>query len=100
MRRRGHLGEQARLIGFARVELAVGEEGTVTVAADDLAYRDVDRGRRVLDDGPVHLLVGTSSRDLPYDVTVTVETDVPRWKPLRRETAPAAALPWGAAARS
>ncbi|CAL9327805.1 Thermostable beta-glucosidase B [Streptomyces sp. enrichment culture] len=82
------------LVGFARVELAPGEERTVTipVAAADLAHWDVTRGRRVLDDGPVHLLVGTSSRDLPHDVTVTVHTDVPRWKPLRRDTAPAAAL--------
>ncbi|GAB2888506.1 beta-glucosidase [Streptomyces mayteni] len=82
------------LVGFARVELSPGEERTITisVAADDLAHWDVTRARRVLDDGPVHLLVGTSSRDLPHDVTVTVHTDVPRWKPLRRETAPAAAL--------
>ncbi|WP_320779918.1 beta-glucosidase family protein [Streptomyces sp. CRN 30] len=82
------------LVGFARVELAPDEERTVTipVTADDLAHWDVTRARRVLDDGPLHLLVGTSSRDLPHDVTVTVRTDVPRWKPLRRHTAPAAAL--------
>ncbi|MER6090854.1 hypothetical protein [Streptomyces bluensis] len=46
----------------------------------------------MLDDGPVHLLVGASSWDLPHDVTVMIHTDVPRWKPLLRETAPAAAL--------
>ncbi|MFJ8001330.1 hypothetical protein ACIQ7D_30170 [Streptomyces sp. NPDC096310] len=40
----------------------------------------------------MRLLVGTSSRDLPHAVTVLAHTDVPRWKPLRRDTAPAAAL--------
>ncbi|MEV7869629.1 glycoside hydrolase family 3 C-terminal domain-containing protein [Streptomyces sp. NPDC088124] len=82
------------LVGFARVELSPGEERTVTipVAADDLAHWDVTRARRVLSDGPVRLLVGTSSRDLPHTVTVVAHTDVPRWKPLRRDTAPAAAL--------
>ncbi|MFC3996185.1 glycoside hydrolase family 3 C-terminal domain-containing protein [Nocardiopsis sediminis] len=82
------------LVGFARVELAAGQERTVTVPvdADDLAHWDVTRGHRVLDDGPVHLLIGTSSRDLPHRLTVQAQTDVPRWAPLRRHSAPAAVL--------
>lgn len=76
------------LVGFTKVALEPGEETWAEIAVDvaDLAHWDVRRGRRVLDDGTVRLAVGTSSRDLAGEVSVTVASDVPRWRPLQRDT--------------
>jgi beta-glucosidase len=76
------------LVGFTKVALAPGERAyaEIVVEVDDLAHWDVRRGRRLLDDGIVRLAVGTSSRDIAGEVSMCVESGVPRWRPLRRDT--------------
>jgi beta-glucosidase len=53
------------LKGFTRVRLAPGEARTVTLALDvrELALLD-EKGRRAVEPGAYHLLVGASSRDI------------------------------------
>lgn len=60
-----------QLLGFARVELAAGQARRVTfrVHADRTAYTGVDLTRAV-EPGPVELLIGPSSADLPLRATI------------------------------
>ena len=53
------------LRGFRRVRLAPGETQrvTMTLRAPSLAFRDV-AGRRVVEDGAIRVMVGSSSRDI------------------------------------
>jgi beta-glucosidase len=52
------------LAGFARVDLAAGDEGPVTVALDRRAFASWLDGGWVVPDGDHVIHVGTSSRDL------------------------------------
>jgi beta-glucosidase len=62
-----------RLEVFRRVDLAAGEQRTITLelGPDHLGWYDAD-GVRHLDPGAVELRVGTSAGDLPLTASVTV----------------------------
>jgi len=66
------------LKGFARVSLAAGEEKQVTIPVrlSDLDYFQTDStgtsGHWVVESGPVKIMVGGSSTDLPLTATVNV----------------------------
>jgi beta-glucosidase len=53
------------LRGFQRVRLAPGETQriTMTLPAQSLSFRDAG-GRRVVEDGAIRVMVGSSSRDI------------------------------------
>jgi len=52
-----------QLKGFAREFIKAGEEKTVniTIAPDELTYWDVDKNRFVVEQGPVNIMIGSSS---------------------------------------
>jgi len=62
------------LKGFDRITLAPGKTKTVSLslAASDLAYWDVDADQWVVEGKPVRLQVGTSSADIRLEKTVNV----------------------------
>ncbi|WP_162941783.1 beta-glucosidase [Desertimonas flava] len=64
-----------QLQGFARVEVGPGATATAsfTLRADELARWDPDGHRWVVDDGPITVTFGASSRDLRTSVTVAVD---------------------------
>ena len=68
------------LRGFVRVTLDPGEHRTVTfrMSADQLAFTGID-GRLRLEPGPIDVLIGTSSVDLPLrgQIELVGETRVP-----------------------
>lgn len=63
------------LRGFEKIELAPGETGTVTFTlnARDFSYYNVQLGDFYVEGGEFDILVGSSSRDIRLQDTVTVE---------------------------
>ena len=63
------------LRGFEKIELAPGETGTVTFTlnARDFSYYNVQLGDFYVEGGEFDILVGSSSRDIRLEDTVTVE---------------------------
>lgn len=63
-----------QLKGFAKVELKPGQTRHLTVTLDRRAFSiwDTDSEKWVLAPGEHHILVGTSSRDLPLRASVTI----------------------------
>jgi len=78
---RSHLTSVTRpvqeLRGFKRVSLAPGETKTVrfTLHTHQLAFYDLDM-RYVVEPGPLTIMVGTTSDDLPLQQEVTLVGDV------------------------
>jgi beta-glucosidase len=62
------------LKGFARVNLAAGEKKQVLIPIrlKDLDYYDQANSKWVVEDGPLNIMVGSSSTNLPLSGTVTV----------------------------
>ncbi|MFW5899483.1 MAG: glycoside hydrolase family 3 C-terminal domain-containing protein, partial [Jiangellaceae bacterium] len=62
------------LKGFQRITLEPGETRTVTFSLDasELAYRDTEHDRWVVEEAPVEVLVGASSADIRQRATVDV----------------------------
>jgi beta-glucosidase len=77
-----------QLVGFSKLRLEAGESRTVVVrvTADELSYWDTRLGRSVLDDGPITIDVGASSRDTALTGEVIARSDAARVRPLTRET--------------
>ena len=66
---------QLQRSGFTRVTLAPGEEKQVMIPVrlKDLDYFDQDLNKWVVEDGPINIMVGGSSVDLPLTQTVNVQ---------------------------
>ncbi|MCR2803820.1 beta-glucosidase family protein [Paenibacillus soyae] len=64
------------LKGFDKVELAPGEETTVTFRLDkrSFAYYDAEAADWVVESGEFHILIGRSSRDIALEETVNVRS--------------------------
>jgi beta-glucosidase len=62
------------LKGFLRVSLAAGEQKQVVIPIrlKDLDYYDQVNNQWVVEDGPINIMVGGSSTNLPKSGTVTV----------------------------
>ncbi len=63
------------LKGFQKVYLAPGEARTLsfTLNPEDLSFFDADAHEWKLEPGDFHILIGTSSEDLPIDLLLTVK---------------------------
>jgi beta-glucosidase len=66
------------LKGFAKIELGPGETKTVTIALDfrSFAYYDPAYKRWVTEDGDFDILIGSSSADIRFTETVTLESSL------------------------
>ena len=81
-----HPGPTRQLRAFAKIDLAPGEEKTVsfTLGRRDFAHYDVDRGGWVVAPGLFDAQVGASSRDLPLTATLDVSARPMAPTPSRR----------------
>jgi beta-glucosidase len=66
------------LKGFAKIELQPGETRTVTIPLDfrSFAYYNPAHKRWVTEDGDFDILIGSSSADIPFSETVTLESSL------------------------
>lgn len=85
-----HAVPPVELKGFAKVALDAGAQKTVRIAipVDDLRVYDTSLGVWVLDNGPITLRVGPSSRDLPLSAAATCRSRRGRYRPILRDTQP------------
>jgi beta-glucosidase len=75
------------LKGFAKVELAAGQERTVTIELNPraFAYYNPERSDWQVEAGTYQILVGASSRDLRLNQTVEVVSDTPETSAVKND---------------